>query len=100
LFGTMKQKMLCAFNQTGPTINGIPYPKAIESTLFTGDQRSGNNKQIQQSKSILGIYIRDRMGVSHDKLLDLKDFEKYGRFTIDVIGPTADADSYYMDFHV
>lgn len=49
-------------------------------------------------KSILGIYLRERIGVSLDKVITKKDLIKYGRTHIDIslIGDGV----YYMDFSV
>lgn len=50
-------------------INGVTYPKQISSY---GD------------KSIIGEYLRGRLGVSRTHLITMNDLRNYGRFDVDV----------------
>ena len=64
-------------------IEGIPYPKQICSS---------------PQKKILGMYLRDRLGVDIDHLITKDDLTEYGRTTIDI---SLQAEGiYYMDFSV
>lgn len=62
---------------------GLIYPKQLSSS---------------PKKSILGIYLRKRLGVSTDHLITKSDLKRYGRDNIDIslIGEGL----YYMDFSV
>lgn len=75
--GTLMEGLL---EQT-QTIDGIPYPKAISSS---------------PQKNILGIYIRNRLGVSLDHKITRMDLENYGRTTIDI--SLLEEGVYYFDF--
>jgi hypothetical protein len=68
--------------QTNP-INGLIYPKQLSSS---------------PSKSILGKYIRKRLGVDIDHTITKTDLKRYGRSSIDIslIGEGI----YYLDFSV
>lgn len=77
----------------------------IMSGLLEGQQEDNSTgliypKQISSNpnKSIIGIYLRSRIGVSLDRRITLKDLKKYGRTHIDIsiIGDGV----YYMDFSV
>lgn len=65
------------------TINGQVYPKQISS--------SGN-------KSILGSYLRRRLGVSSTHHITMQDLENYGRNYITVT--RSQNGEYYFDFSV
>ncbi len=57
-------------------------------------------KQIStfNNKSILGKYLRERLGVGSDHIVTYQDLQNYGRDHIEVI-PTDDG-KYYFDFSV
>ena len=64
-------------------IDNIVYPKALCS---------------DNDKSILGSYLRHRLGVNLTKKITLADLQKYGRTNIEI---TRQLDgSYYLDFSV
>ena len=64
-------------------IDGMVYPKQLSSS---------------PKKSIMGEYLRKRLGVSMKHIITKKDLRKYGRDSIDIslIGEGI----YYMDFSV
>lgn len=65
------------------TVDGVEYPKQICSS---------------PRKNILGIYLRERLGVKLKHLITLEDLQKYGRTTIDI---SLQGDGvYYLDFSV
>lgn len=64
-------------------INDVPFPKQICSS---------------PSKSILGKYLRNRLGVSIDHEITRADLERYGRTTIDI--SLQEEGIYYFDFSV
>ena len=70
------------FEQT-QTIDGVNYPKALSSY--------GN-------KSILGEYIRSRIGVGSGQPVTLGDLTRYGRTDIDI--SLEGERIYYLDFSV
>lgn len=62
-------------------VGNVPYPKAICSS---------------PQKNILGIYLRNRLGVPIDYLITRKDLEAYGRTNIEI---SLQAEGvYYLDF--
>lgn len=64
-------------------INGITYPKALCSA---------------NDKSILGSYLRHRLGVNLTTQITLRDLERYGRTDIEIsMLPTG---VYYLNFSV
>ena len=74
-------------------------------TLHTDDgqviicaRRQANGKGIHstESNSIIGEYIRRRLGVKPGDLVTKADLERYGRF--DTVFHKIDDDNYYMDF--
>jgi len=64
-------------------IDGIKYPKQISSS---------------PSKSILGKYIRKRLRVPSNGIIDIRHLRRYGRATIDV--KLMNEGVYYFDFSV
>lgn len=62
-------------------INGITYPKQISS---------------YDDKSVIGHYLRSRLGVSSTKLITMDDLDRYGRNSISV--SRKGANEYYFDF--
>lgn len=64
-------------------VDGVKYPKQISSF---------------PSKSIMGDYLRSRLGISSGEFVNTEDLERYGRTHIDVsiIGEGV----YYLDFSV
>ncbi len=58
------------------------------------------NKALEcpSDNSVIGKYLRDRMGVDRGKLVGLDDFKKYGRTSVRV--SKIDEETYYMDFSV
>lgn len=76
------ERMRCSFEAT-QDFNGAVYPKQIASD---GD------------KSILGDYLRKRMGVSSGKPISDNDFERYGRDDIDIT--KNDDGTFFFDFSV
>lgn len=64
-------------------LNGIKVPKQISTD---GD------------KSILGMYLRDRLGIPHNKLATYQDLVNYGRDSIEVT--KLDNGTYLFDFSV
>lgn len=63
------------------TIDGIDYPKQISST---------------PQKSILGLYIRNRIGVSSERKVEREDLVKYGKDYIKI--SLLEEGVYYFDF--
>ena len=64
-------------------IDGMVYPKQLSSA---------------PQKSVLGTYLRKRIGVSLDRVITKADLKRYGRYDVDIslIGEGI----YYMDFSV
>ena len=64
-------------------IDGMVYPKQLSSA---------------PQKSVLGTYLRKRIGVSLDHVITMADLKRYGRYDVDIslIGEGI----YYMDFSV
>ena len=64
-------------------IDGMVYPKQLSSA---------------PQKSVLGTYLRKRIGVSLDHVITKADLKRYGRYDVDIslIGEGI----YYMDFSV
>ena len=75
-------RMTCLLEGT-QRINGIVEPKQIST---------------YDDKSELGIYLRDRIGVSYDHLITIKDLLNYGRADIEV--SLLDNGDYYFNFSV
>ena len=71
--------MQCLLEGT-QTINGSICPKQISS---------------YNDKSIIGPYLRQRIGVSANKQIDMQDLANYGRNYIDV---SYNNGIYYFDF--
>lgn len=62
-------------------IENVPYPKQICSS---------------PKKNVLGLYLRERLGVSTKHLITVEDLKNYGRTTIDI---SLQAEGvYYLDF--
>ncbi len=72
-------RMQCLLEGT-QTIGGIVYPKQLSS---------------YSDKSIIGHYLRQRLGVTPTKQIDMHDLDEYGRNNIDV---SFDNNIYYFDF--
>ncbi len=75
----------------------------VMTGLLEGQQKQGNivyPKQLSSSpqKSILGEYLRKRIGVPMDYVITKTDLRRYGRYSVDItlIGEGM----YYMDFSV
>ena len=68
------------------------YPKQLTSFSSKNKQELGGISK----KSILGRYLRKRLGVSLNKLITLEDLKKYGRTTVS-ISKISDG-VYYIDF--
>lgn len=66
------------------TINGITFPKQISTPNNT---------------SILGRYLRARLGVSLQHTITRSDLRRYGREDIDVTYDST-LNIYYFDFHI
>lgn len=75
-------RMNCLLEGT-QRINGIVEPKQIST---------------YDDKSELGIYLRGRIGVSHNHIITLDDLIDYGRTDIEV--SLLDNGDYYFDFSV
>lgn len=74
--------------------NGDSFPKQLTSFSSKSRKELGGIS----AKSILGRYIRKRLGVSIDKLVTISDLKNYGRTTIS-ISKISDG-VYYLDFSV
>lgn len=72
-----------SISKTNENGQKVLYPKQISTT---------------PNKSILGKYLRKRMGIPEGKAISITDFEKYGRKTIDV--SLLGEGIYYFDFSV
>ncbi|WP_373691252.1 hypothetical protein [Peribacillus frigoritolerans] len=59
-----------------------------------------NNKAIETpgNNSILGIYFRNRLGVTLGAKVDVQDVVNYGRTTVRVY--KLDSETYFMDYGV
>lgn len=77
------------------TINGMTYPKQI--TSYSAKIPRLNGKRISK-KSILGRYLRNRLGVSVNHLITMEDLENYGRNNITL--SLIEEGVYYADFSV
>lgn len=86
---------------------GFLPPRAITFTLVTDDGHSfdcvvaqDNRKAIETNKnnSLLGVYMRNRLGVALGQPVRIEDLERYGRtdFTIEKI----DDETFLLDFSV
>lgn len=75
--------MLCLLEGT-QEIDGFVYPKQIST---------------YNDKSMLGIYLRGRIGVANDHLVTRDDLNNYGREDIDVIYNERE-NIYYFNFNV
>lgn len=81
----------------GTTMQGLlegTIPKIIDG------EKCNYPKQIATtpSKALLGAYLRKRLGVPEGKAITMKDFQRYGRDTIDV--SLQGEGIYYFDFSV
>lgn len=77
------------------TIDDLTYPKQI--TSYSAKVPKLDGKRISK-KSILGRYLRKRLGVSVDHLITMEDLEKYGR--TDITLSLIEEGVYYADFSV
>lgn len=75
-------KMRCLLEGT-QTINGITYPKQLSS---------------YDDKSVIGHYLRQRLGVSPTHLITMADLMRYGRNYVTVTHKGGS--KYFFDFHV
>lgn len=91
------------FPPHGSIIN-IVWDDGVRMTcLLEGTQHINGNvkpKQIStyDDKSVLGIYLRDRIGVPYDHLITIEDLYDYGRTDIEV--SLLENGDYYFDFSV
>lgn len=69
--------------QQTKTINGLVYPKQLSTS---------------PSKSILGKYLRKRLGVDLNHMITKRDLLRYGRTSIDI--SLVGEGIYYLDFSV
>jgi hypothetical protein len=76
------ERMKCSFEAT-QNFNGAVYPKQIASD---GD------------KSVLGDYLRKRMGIPSGQPISDDDFDRYGRDNIDIT--KNDDGTFFFDFSV
>ena len=74
--------MICSFEGT-QDFNGVIYPKQISS---------------YDDKSVLGHYLRPRIGVSATAIITDEDLERYGRTHIDIT--KNDDGTFFFDFSV
>ncbi len=77
------------------TIDGMTYPKQI--TSYSAKIPRFNGKRISK-KSILGRYLRMRLGVPVDHLITMEDLNNYGRN--DITLSLIEEGVYYADFSV
>ncbi len=75
-----KREIICLLEGT-QDIGGITYPKQISSA---------------DDKSVIGEYLRKRLGVSRDCLITKSDLSNYGRLDIEV--SRRSTGEYYFDF--
>jgi hypothetical protein len=59
-------------------------------------QQGGKAIETHKNNSILGAYIRDRLGVPSGQKIRMADFENYGRSDITI--QKIDSETYYLDF--
>ena len=76
-------------------INGLNYPKQLASYSAKPPKLNGNPIS---AKSILGRYLRKRLGVPIDYLITMDDLNKYGRNNITL--SLIEEGVYYADFSV
>ncbi|MCZ9849676.1 restriction endonuclease PLD domain-containing protein [Brachyspira hyodysenteriae] len=69
-----------------------------QSMILVRAQDNGKALHSNPSNSILGEYIRKRIGVNDKAFVTKEDFEKYGRS--DITFTKIDDETYYMDFSV
>lgn len=74
---------------------GKKYPKQL--TSFSSKQPFLNGEKISK-KSILGRYLRNRLGVSLEHLITFEDLENYGR--TDIALTLIEPGIYYLDFSI
>lgn len=91
------------FPPHGSVINVVWDDGTRMTCLLEGTQHINGNVEPKQistydDKSELGIYLRDRIGVTYDHLIRIEDLEGYGRTDIDV--SRLDNGDYYFDFSV
>ena len=77
------------------TIDGMTYPKQI--TSYSAKIPRLDGKRISK-KSILGRYLRKRLGVSVNHLITMEDLNNYGR--TDITLSLIEEGVYYADFSV
>lgn len=76
--------------------NGLNYPKQISS--YSREMVKDQNGERISAKSILGRYLRNRLGVTLKETITLETLEKYGRKTITL--SLIDDGVYFADFSV
>ena len=76
--------------------NGLNYPKQIAS--YSREMVNDQNGERISAKSILGRYLRNRLGVTLKETITLETLEKYGRKTITL--SLIDDGVYFADFSV
>ncbi len=91
------------FPEHGSVINVVWDDGAMMTCLLEGTQRINGNVEPKQistynDKSELGIYLRDRIGVTYDHLITIQDLLNYGRVDIEV--SLLDNGDYFFDFSV
>lgn len=72
---------------------------SLEGTQSINDVTHPKQLSTDGDKSILGEYIRERLGVPNDKVITREDLQNYGREDVDV-SYDDDEDTYFFDFSV
>ncbi|HDI4828557.1 TPA: NgoFVII family restriction endonuclease [Listeria monocytogenes] len=88
--------MPASFEGEGTKVEGIVYPKQITSYSSTRQLLSDGTRI--SAKSILGRYLRKRLGVDLDHLITIADLNNYGRNTITL--SLIEDGLYYCDFSI
>lgn len=79
--------------------DGVSFTLRMEGTQVVDDETVAKNISTDGDKSILGHYLRSRLGVSPNHLITREDLRAYGREDIDV-SFNASTGEYEFDFHI
>ncbi|MBR0257123.1 MAG: NgoFVII family restriction endonuclease, partial [Synergistaceae bacterium] len=64
--------------------------------ILSRGQDGGKGMSTPQNNSLLGEYLRNRLGLANGARVDKEDFERYGR--TDITFYKLDDEQYFMDF--
>ncbi len=78
--------------------DGVEMVCLLEGTQTLDGKRMPKQISTYNDKSVLGCYIRNRLGVHEDHVITYQDLEAYGRDNIEIT--RMDDGRYYFDFSV